>query len=160
MLLSKKSVQASLHNDYKKWLRHYLDFCHNHWHGYAEKESLKHFIVKLHEKYQSPIKQDATAQVVFLVCANFHILVNPSGSSYTTFPFPSEILNHGDSSDSLTTTTPFFGEGGVTKLVELSEKTQVKVCSGLFAEVKVRRSSLKTLRSYFTRVREFQTFHS
>lgn len=67
MLLSKKSVQASLHNDYKKWLRYYLDFCHNNCYGYAEKESLKHFIVKLHEKHQSPVKQDAATQVVSLV---------------------------------------------------------------------------------------------
>lgn len=66
MLLSKKSVQASLHNNYKKWLRYSLDFCHNYCHGHISSESLKHIIIKLHRKCQSPVMQDAAAQVVSL----------------------------------------------------------------------------------------------
>lgn len=36
------------------WLRYYLNFCHKYCHRYTDRESLKHFMVKLHEKYQSP----------------------------------------------------------------------------------------------------------
>ena len=61
VLLNKKSVSVSVHNNYKKWLRYYLDFCHKYCHPYADKESLKHFMVKLHEKNQSTAMQEEVA---------------------------------------------------------------------------------------------------
>jgi len=54
ILLNKKSVPVSVRNNHKKWLRYYLDSCHKYCHGYADMESLKHFMIKLHEKHQSP----------------------------------------------------------------------------------------------------------
>ena len=66
ILLNKKQVPISVHNNYKKWLRYYLDFCHKYCHQYADKESLKHFMIKLHEKHQSPAMQEEAAKAVSL----------------------------------------------------------------------------------------------
>jgi hypothetical protein len=44
VLLNKKSVPVSVHNNYKKWfkkwLRYYLDFCNKYCHGYADRKHL------------------------------------------------------------------------------------------------------------------------
>src|SRR3989338_6035427 len=66
LLLNKKSVPVSVHNNYKKWLRFYLDFCHKYCHQYADRESLKYFMIKLHEKNQSPVMQEEAAKAVSL----------------------------------------------------------------------------------------------
>jgi hypothetical protein len=66
LLLNKKSVPNSLYNNYKMWLRYYLDFCHKYCHRYADRESLKHFMIKLHEKHQSLAMQEEAAQAVSL----------------------------------------------------------------------------------------------
>ncbi len=93
LLLNKKSVPNSLHNNYKKWLRYYVDFCHKYCHRYADKESLKHFMIKLQEKHQSPAMQEEAAQTVSLyyemLQAASHLPVNPSGSS--SAPLPREV---------------------------------------------------------------------
>lgn len=78
--MNKKSVPVSVHNNHKKWLRYYLDFCHKYYHRYADRESLKHFMVKLHEKHQSLASQaEATQAVSFITrcCKPFpHLPVN------------------------------------------------------------------------------------
>lgn len=45
-------------------MRYYLDFCHKYCHGYAERESLKHFMIKLHEKNLSLAMQKEAARAV------------------------------------------------------------------------------------------------
>jgi len=64
LLLNKKSVTVTVQNNYKKWLRYYLDFCHKYCHRYADRESLKHFMIKLHEKNQPLSMQEEAAKAV------------------------------------------------------------------------------------------------
>ena len=162
-LLNKKSVPVSVHNNYKKWLRYYLDFCHKYCHGYADKESLKHFMIKLHEKHQSPAMQEEATQAVSLyyemLQAASHQPVNPSGAGSASLPVRGEgNVTPEDCSDSMASPAPFFSKEGVSKLGALSGKEWDKVYSDLYAEIKVRHYSPKTLRSYSTWVRKFQAF--
>jgi hypothetical protein len=63
-----------------------------------------------------------------------------------------------DSSDSITSPAPCFSKERATKSGALSGRERDKVYSDLFAEIKVRHYSPKTLRSYSPWVRRFQVF--
>ena len=43
-----------------------FDFCHKYCHRYADRESLKHFMLKLHEKHQSLAMQEEAAKAATL----------------------------------------------------------------------------------------------
>ncbi|MBI4745113.1 MAG: integron integrase [Deltaproteobacteria bacterium] len=142
LLLNKKTVPVSLHNNYKKWLRYYLDFCHKYCHRYADKESLKHFMIKLHEKNQALSMQEEAGKAV--------------GFYY-------EMLDKtGDSPDSVragTSPAPTLALSERDEQVEGSLGAEWdKVHDGLSAEIKVRHYSQKTLRAYSIWIRKFQVF--
>ena len=149
LLLNKKSVSVSVHNNYKKWLRFYLDFCHKYCHRYADRESLKHFMLKLHEKNQSTAMQEEAAKAVSLyyemLQATPHHPINHSGAGSDPLPMRDEGKIGGH--DSL----PMAGHGN-------SEAEWQKVYDDFYAEIKVRHYSPKTLRSYSAWVRKFQAF--
>ena len=130
LLLNKKSVTVTVQNNYKKWLRYYLDFCHKYCHRYADRESLKHFMIKLHEKNQPLSMQEEAAKAVGFY---YEMLDDPA-----PHPHPAPLPD---------------GEGIKTQSVEWH-----KVHEGLSAEIKVRHYSQKTLRAYSIWVRKFQQF--
>ena len=159
ILLNKKSVPKSIHYNYKKWLRFYLDFCHKYCYLYADKESLKHFMVKLHEKNQSPAMQEEAAKAVSL----YYEMLEDSkaGDSPEPHPHP-DPLHDGEGikwkdGKSGTVSSLMMGERNIKKEGSIEYDWQ-KVYSDLFAEIKVRHYSPKTLRSYSTWVRKFQAF--
>ncbi len=166
-ILTKKYVPVSVHNNYKKWLRFYLDFCHKYGQPYASRDSLKRYIDKLHEKNQSPEHQKEVANAVSL----YYEMLQAGAES-----------KPGDSSDS-TATTPHFVLPSLTKegnqrggcksgTALLSASTESKTDGSsdvafaewqkahidLFAEIKVKHYSPKTLRSYSIWVKQFQSF--
>ena len=49
-LLVKNDIQVQFHQDFKKWLRYYLDFCKKYHHSYSSRKNLVRFINKLEEK--------------------------------------------------------------------------------------------------------------
>ena len=65
-VLKKRAVPISCLADSRKWLQYYLDFCHKYCHRYADRESLKHFMLKLHEKHQSLAMQEEAAKAATL----------------------------------------------------------------------------------------------
>src|SRR5574337_287673 len=88
-----------------------------------------------------------------------HLPLNPSGAGSNLLPLRGEgNIKPEDCSDSMTSATPFFSKEGAMKSAALSGKEWDKVYSDLFAEIKVRHYSPKTLRSYSTWVRKFQAF--
>lgn len=153
LLLNKKSVPVSVHNNYKKWLRYYLDFCHKYCHPYADEESLKYFMVKLHEKNQPPAMQEEAAKAVSLyyemLQPTSHSLINPSRAD------AGHIQIRGEGNIKSVTvpnrTSQLMGEGGKGNEWD-------KAYSDLFAEIKVRHYSPKTLRSYSVWVKKFKAF--
>jgi len=54
--LEKRAVPSSQYNDYKKWLRYYLDYCHKYALPVGGSKSLTQFLGKLKEKKQSEIQ--------------------------------------------------------------------------------------------------------
>jgi len=51
--LERESVDANRHDEYRKLLRYYLDFCHKYGHVYLDELSLGLFTDKLQNKGQS-----------------------------------------------------------------------------------------------------------
>ncbi|MEE9524095.1 MAG: hypothetical protein V3V59_05005 [Thermodesulfovibrionales bacterium] len=67
-LLKRRSIPSARHNYYKKWLRHYLDFCAKYRHQSTPSESQTRFLSKLLEKKQTEtqIKEAAHAVSLYL----------------------------------------------------------------------------------------------
>ncbi len=57
-------ISFELQQEYRKWLRFYLDFCEKYYLAPADRESPSGFMQKLNEKGQSPEKQKQAAQSV------------------------------------------------------------------------------------------------
>ncbi|MDO8446713.1 MAG: integron integrase [Deltaproteobacteria bacterium] len=168
LLLNKKSVPISVHNNYKKWLRYYLDFCHKYCHRYADRESLKHFMIKLHEKNQPLSMQEEAGKAV----AIYYEMLQ-------TAPHPDPLPLRGEGKDSHDSVRAGTSPASTSILSERDEGVVSKqsnhpcpslskegsweaewreVHDGLFAEIKVRHYSQKTLRSYSIWIRKFQQF--
>ncbi len=73
VLLKKNDILPKLHNNYRKWLRYYLDFCKKYQHAYAAQESLSLFIEKLKEKKQTQAQQYQARQAVLLYFAGMTV---------------------------------------------------------------------------------------
>lgn len=144
LLLNQKSVPVSVHNNYKKWLRYYLDFCHKYCHRYVDRESLKHFMIKLHEKNQPLSMQEEAGKAVAIYYEMLEATPHPDGEGNQLPPSPS-LVKRGS-------------EGALKEGVMKSGELWSKVHDGLFAEIKVRHYSQKTLRSYSIWIRKFQAF--
>jgi hypothetical protein len=56
-LLVKNKIPQSYQKHYLKWLRYYLDFCHNYGFSEPNPQSLPNFIRKLKEKRQTEAQQ-------------------------------------------------------------------------------------------------------
>ncbi len=62
--LAKKNILRKEHDNYRKWLRYYLDFCNKYRFDESKKESLPHFIKKLQEKHQSSDQQKQASAAI------------------------------------------------------------------------------------------------
>ncbi len=56
--LNGREVRSSMHGICLKWLRYYLDFCHNYQLPPKQQESLPTFIQKLQAKRQTAAQQE------------------------------------------------------------------------------------------------------
>lgn len=126
LTLNKKSVPVSVHNNYKKWLRFYLDFCHKYCHRYADRESLNQFMIKLHEKNQSPTMQEEAAKAVRIYYEMLETTPHlPPLHTPLTRGEREGLRGEGtikveDSANFTTPPDPLFTKEGVTKSGELS----------------------------------------
>jgi len=65
-LLVKKAIPEKCHNDYRNWLRYYVDFCRKYHFHESERESLPHFIKKLQVKNQTQEQQKQASHSIAL----------------------------------------------------------------------------------------------
>jgi integron integrase len=139
MILAKKTIPVSFHNHYKKWLRYYLDYCHKYKQPYFDNQSLEKFIEKLREKKQSSDQQKEAVQAVSIY---YDMLgAKKSGDSPALIVKPP-----------ITLPSPHEGRG------EQGVVEWKKAHSEMFAEIKTRHYSPKTLKSYSLWARKFQFF--
>ena len=82
MLLGNRSIPKSEHNNFKKWIRYYFDFCKKYNHHTSKNESLSFFIKKLQEKYQS---SDQQKQVSYAITLYYSLLLSDSKYSLHDF---------------------------------------------------------------------------
>jgi len=61
-LLVKKVIPEKCQDEYRKWLRYYLDFCRKYHFQELQQESLLHFIKKLQGKNQTQEQQKQVSQ--------------------------------------------------------------------------------------------------
>ena len=135
VLLIKKNIPDRVHNDYRKWLRYYLDFCKKYQHSYTASKSLSIFIAKLEEKKQSNIHQSQAKQAVLLYYSGI------SSNKRSTVRSNGQVMESIKSFDSGQKFSPWE-----TALKSLGD------------EIKLRHYSPKTLKAYSLWVQKIRYF--
>jgi hypothetical protein len=157
--LSKKSVPDQLRNYYKKWLRYYLDFCQKYNHPISTKESLGEFIKKLQQKDQTQVQQKQASDAVSLY---FDLLRTEAASAVAVNKTPGgggRLISEASGKNSFQSspqqiTVKSNGKGAPTPAFAEWKKAH----ADLFAEIKIRHYSPKTLKSYALWARKFHGF--
>ena len=78
-VLEKRAVPVSLHEDYKKWLRYYLDFRSKYNLPDSRSEHVRMFIQKLQDKGQTIEQQKQAAHTLSLFFESQHRMKSDSG---------------------------------------------------------------------------------
>ncbi|ABQ27042.1 integron integrase [Geotalea uraniireducens] len=156
-ILNKKEIQPSRYNEYKKWLRYFLDFCSKYPLPESKKERIRLFGEKLLEKKQTAQQRQQAIHAVFLY---FEMLSLEMLSKETA-----------DGTDSQSSLNPvsdlpqipaaykrksFYTPAGYQDKSDSSEWDAV--LEKLAEEIKVRHYSRKTLKTYALWSRQFQRF--
>jgi integron integrase len=136
----KSGVPAPLQCHFRKWLRFYVDFCHKYRHPYSDTASLQLFVQKLSDKGQ-PQKLRVQAQEAIGVY--LQMLATKERKQNKTLSLPAM---HKEEAPSGTGAQSHTGKDWRWVYAKLEE------------EIKVRHYSKKTLQSYRSWIRKFQTF--
>ncbi|MDD5451558.1 MAG: integron integrase [Desulfovibrionales bacterium] len=148
-ILTKKVPAVSVHSDYKKWLRYFLDFCGKYPVPDSKSERVRLFIEKLREKKQTP---DQQKQAAYAVSLYFEILRNLDNKT------PSVSVN----SNTILSPVPDPQPPKRVPEAEYAEKSVSpewdKVIADLASEIKTRHYSRRTLKAYALWSRQFQKF--
>lgn len=133
MLLEKQGIAPRDHDNYKKWLRYYLDFCKKYQHPYIDPASLSLFIDKLKEKKQTDMVRRQAEEAVKLYYSGIEPVAPAAASKEDAVK--EEIRPYTASGEIL----PWNG-----------------VMQSLENEIKLRHYSHKTLKSYTLWAEKFQ----
>ena len=176
--LQNKDVPKRAHASYKKWLRFYLDFCKKYNFAPDQKQSISHFIGKLQEKKQTSLDQQQASHAISI----YHNRIR-STNPQRDIPAPmkaeqsAEAVKTSTSSSAVSTPptnnnnyvrskrktypTPPSPPTVSVNTNEPSAKTNVPwkaEYARLEDEIKLRHYSPKTLKTYRSWMRKFQTF--
>jgi integron integrase len=141
-VLVKKSIPTKHYGHYRKWLRYYLDFCQKYRFPHSKRESLPHFIKKLQEKHQTQEQQKQASQSVLL----YYGLLQSDFKNRIQLPSVSSA--HVSPSQQLQS----------KKILSPQRESWKSAHADLYAEIKTRHYSPKTLKTYSIWIRQFQTF--
>jgi len=136
----KSGVPAPLQSHFRKWLRFYVDFCHKYRHPYSDTDSLQLFLQKLSDKGQ-PQKLRVQAQEAVEVY--LQMLATKEREQNKTLSLP---VMQKEEAQTGTGAQSHTGKDWRWIYAKLEE------------EIKVRHYSKKTLQSYRSWIRKFQTF--
>ncbi|MDI6792882.1 MAG: phage integrase N-terminal SAM-like domain-containing protein [bacterium] len=88
-ILTKKGLAVSVHSDYKKWLRYFLDFCGKYPVPASRSERVRLFIEKLREKKQTPDQQKQAGHAISLYFESIRARLEPTPAIVDqTLPVP------------------------------------------------------------------------
>ena len=154
-ILTKKTIPGSFHNHYNKWLRYYLDYCYKYKQPYSARQSLEKFIEKLQEKNQSPEQQKEAVHAVSIYYEMLQLRVETTRCGNIGLPASPQ---SGSNSASNALIPPLNTEPKSEVKLNDPLVEWKKAHSEMFAEIKTRHYSPKTLKSYSMWVRKFQFF--
>lgn len=161
-ILIQKKIPESEHNNFRKWLRYYFDFCKKYHYPESKRESLPHFIKKLQEKHQSANQQKQAAFAIslyysivlpypednFLDSENLRQKMQPSRKQKRSLsPIPNNIVT--------SPSGPIDSKKSVT--IE-SARGWTQAIHDLSSLIKIKHYSPKTLWAYTNWVKKFQGF--
>ena len=134
--LAEKAVPQRLNFHYKKWLRYYLDFCHKYQLDKSANQSLSDFIKKLREKRQNDQQQKQAAHAISIFYEIGRLKSNKKISSKEKIGVSPTKKEH----------------------LKPTGADWKPVYDNLYAEIKIRHYSPKTLRAYKGWLRQFQNY--
>ena len=138
--LRDRQVSVDRHVEYRKWLRHYLDFCHKYGHDYLVEGSLGRFAEKLRSNGQTSEQVEGASRAV-------RLYFRMAAGSDDCVPV-ADMATHIASSES---------KRALTKTAETVEGASwVDELAKLGDEIRVRRYSPKTLKTYYHWAKKFQ----
>ena len=170
-VLEKRTVPVSCYSDYRKWLRYYLDFRSKYPLPASRSEHVRLFIQKLREKKQTTEQQKQAAHALSLYFEMLRKIdnktppaqINTENAVKATSPStPSPINTFGDRFIKGESSVPPPSAGRRFNEWRCLEKTISpawdKIIGNLAAEIKMRRYSRKTLKTYADWSRKFQGY--
>ena len=134
--LAEKAVPQRLNFHYKKWLRYYLDFCHKYQLDKSANQSLSDFVKKLREKRQNDQQQKQAAHAISIFYEIGRLKSNKKISSREKIGVSPTKKEH----------------------LKPTGADWKPVYDNLYAEIKIRHYSPKTLRAYKGWLRQFQNY--
>ena len=134
-MLIEKNIPKSAHNDYRKWLRYYLDFCLKYHFDNSRKESLPYFIKKIRDKRQTTGQQKQAHQAISVY---YEVVKELSKTTEKISSDKQPFSQHDD--------------------LQIKNADWRSVYEKLNAEIKIRHYSPRTLRSYRGWARQLQGF--
>ena len=165
--LSNQGVNETLHGEYKKWLRFYLDFCDKYPVPDEQSERMRLFMEKLQEKKQPAPQQKRAA----LAVAHYYEMLaeeltgSPAGrkaaSSENQSATPEQPINPLKTPAQIHQTltlrrTSNYSVAGYA--VKSDSPAWDEVVASLAAEITTRNYSRRTLKTYIGWARQFQCF--
>ncbi len=150
-VLTQRKIGGVERNDYKKWLRYYLDYCHKYHCSPADKQSFSKFHAKLNSKNQS----EASCRQAHAAIVLYHQILPTHRGDKAEHSIPSNDPHLEDASDA--TRPEKLGKPDPRDL-KLAGASWVHVYDKLNSAIKVRHYSKKTLQAYRSWVRSFQAF--
>lgn len=177
-ILKQRNVPPSAHNDYRKWLRYFLDFCAKYRPPASKSEQVKLFIEKLRSKKQ-PVKQQeqaAHAVSIFFALQRGNKAISSIAADETALgaslphsapqengPRPATAVNMVCEPLASSSPAPPRLRGGKRydewRCLRKTESPEWdKVIADLAAEIKLRHLSRNTLKAYADWSRKFQNY--
>ncbi|MDQ7005360.1 MAG: site-specific integrase [Ghiorsea sp.] len=152
-MLNEKGIAQNMHNDYTKWLRFYLDFCHKYHFQNVSKKSFPKFCAKLQSKKQS----EAFYRQAYHAISLYYELIDRINESLSDEDKASKTV--------APTHTPSNKKPLPSKVLS-TEQEAVKPLGASWAPlfdklsvaIQVRHYSPKTLKAYRSWIRQLQTF--
>ena len=159
-MLKHERISENEHGFYLKWLRYYLDFCHKYKFDALSDKSLPGFIDKLSSKKQTNTQQQQAVNAIHLFYA--------MSSTPSIQKSNSQIASHGINSPDIEVKKTNYPNNAIKtdrKIKGPHQDRKDKTNQSwraeyqrLIDEIKIRHYSPKTLKSYRSWIRKFQTF--
>ena len=147
VFLTESTVPVNEHATFRKWLHYYLDFCLKYNHSYIDRENLALFLKKLESKRQSKAKCDEASKAVLLY---YQMAGSSEGRDRSSNNDVSLVRESSVGYDQLTKGGQMLNKG-CPWVAELKKLTD---------EILVRHYSRRTLQTYMSWVKKFQSFLS